>query len=164
MKIIDEKGRLFGKINIIDLCVILAVFVAVGVFFLRGDSASKIEKTSANTVYTVDVKAVREATVKALKNAEGQSVFLDKTGEMMGTITKVSGKTAEGYIISKDGEFVKTPYPDKFDVRVTISSNGYQNAKGVYTESGKQILIGEKITFVVSQVQTSGEITDLEVK
>ena len=32
---IDEKGRLFGKINLIDLLVILVVVVVVGVLAVR---------------------------------------------------------------------------------------------------------------------------------
>lgn len=35
MRIIDEKGRLFGKLNIIDLLVILLVIAAAVLFFLR---------------------------------------------------------------------------------------------------------------------------------
>ena len=42
---IDEKGRLFGKLNIVDLLVILVVLVAVvvlGVKFLGKDGAASI--------------------------------------------------------------------------------------------------------------------------
>ena len=34
MKLIDEKGRLFGKINIVDLLVILVIIVAAVVLGL----------------------------------------------------------------------------------------------------------------------------------
>ena len=33
--IIDNKGRLFGKINIVDICVILIVVLAVGLTYFK---------------------------------------------------------------------------------------------------------------------------------
>ena len=52
MKLFDEKGKLFGKINIIDLLVILVVIVAlivVGVKVLGGNKADSLPPSSANS-------------------------------------------------------------------------------------------------------------------
>ena len=48
MKIIDEKGRLFGKINLIDLLVlvlVVAVVLAVGWKLVGKKAAASIKKT-----------------------------------------------------------------------------------------------------------------------
>ena len=56
MKLIDEKGRLFGKINLIDLLVVLlivAVLAAV-VWKLGGSrAAAAVAGTEKKAVYTV---------------------------------------------------------------------------------------------------------------
>ena len=56
---IDEKGRLFGKLNIVDLLVILVVLVAVvvlGVKFLGKDGGGGINPGKTQVTYTVLVK------------------------------------------------------------------------------------------------------------
>ena len=52
---IDEKGRLFGKLNIVDLLVILVVLVAVvvlGVKFLGKDGGGGINPGKTQVTYT----------------------------------------------------------------------------------------------------------------
>lgn len=166
MKLIDEKGRLFGKINVVDLCVVLAVIVAIGVFFVKGNP-DKVNTSNANSTvtYTVEIKAIREMSVNALKaNADKSITENTEEKKNLGVISDISVKTATGYIASKKGELVKSEYPDKYDVTLTIETTGLENEKGVYTESGKQLLIGEYISFIAEDVQTSGEITAIGVK
>ena len=60
---IDEKGRLFGKLNIVDLLVILVVLVAVvvlGVKFLGKDGGGGINPGKTQVTYTVLVKGVEQ--------------------------------------------------------------------------------------------------------
>ena len=61
MKLIDEKGRLFGKINLIDLLVVLlivAVLAAV-VWKLGGSrAAAAVAGTEKKAVYTVEFEDV----------------------------------------------------------------------------------------------------------
>lgn len=59
MKVIDEKGKLFGKLNIIDLLVIVFIIAAVavvGMKFLGGGDDSGASATTKLT-YTVRVTA-----------------------------------------------------------------------------------------------------------
>lgn len=58
MKVFDEKGRLFGKLNIIDLLVIIFIIAAiavVGVKFLGGGDSAGASTT--RLTYTVHVTA-----------------------------------------------------------------------------------------------------------
>ena len=58
--IIDNKGKLFGKINIIDLAVILLVIVAAAGICLRFvfDAAENV-RNSVIFSYTVEVEGIR---------------------------------------------------------------------------------------------------------
>ena len=56
MKLVDEKGKLFGILNIIDLLVILLLIVAVALIgwkVLKKDGASNANRTILT--YTVEV-------------------------------------------------------------------------------------------------------------
>ena len=59
---IDEKGRLFGKINIVDLIVILVIVIAavvVGMKFLGGSGNSVINPAKTHVTYQVLVEGVQ---------------------------------------------------------------------------------------------------------
>ena len=67
---IDDKGRIFGKLNIIDLLVILLV-VLVGVFLVfkligRKDDDGAV---SSQITYTVKVEGVEPACYEAIKDS-----------------------------------------------------------------------------------------------
>lgn len=104
MKIIDEKGKLFGKINIIDLLIIVlivAALVVVGVKVLGGDKADNTPTdpdtsettpspdllTSAKLTYTVRVTAQREEVAEQLAQfvnpAEGKKDQLSHSGKLV---------------------------------------------------------------------------------
>ena len=68
---IDEKGRLFGKLNIVDLLVILVVLVAVvvlGVKFLGKDGGGGINPGKTQVTYTVLVKGVEQESTTISRN------------------------------------------------------------------------------------------------
>lgn len=69
MKVVDEKGKLFGKLNIIDLLVILLLLVAVvlvGWKVLKKDGAIGAQHTVLT--YTVEVKGVAESVYEGIKD------------------------------------------------------------------------------------------------
>lgn len=65
MAILDSKGRLFGKLNILDLgAVLIMLMVAAGIFLFPGSSGSSIAQVGA-TFSTVEVDCmVRGLTVR----------------------------------------------------------------------------------------------------
>ena len=59
---IDEKGRLFGKINIVDLLVILVIVIAaavLGVKFLGPNSTVAVNPKTTQVTYKVLVESVQ---------------------------------------------------------------------------------------------------------
>lgn len=117
MKIINEKGKLFGKINIIDFLLILFVIVVAvfAVVKLSGGMGSSAEP--ATVIYTVRVEEVDPATYEVVKE------FVDKeTGKKDQLLTGTS--LASGYVV----DCVATPhvtYVETDDGRVVpVESSG----------------------------------------
>ena len=76
MKIINEKGKLFGKVNIIDLIILVAVIAAalvVGINFLRGNTAAPADLLTME-FYSEEVSDFVADKVKV--GADGGSVTL----------------------------------------------------------------------------------------
>ena len=132
MKIVDEKGKLFGKINLIDLIVIVilvAALIFLAVRFLLPSKGRSIGSTT-KVVYTVQVQAVDNVvyldTVHHLE-ANGGRDQLMANGEMVdGYVTGVSATPHVSYNPTDSGAIVRAEenYPGgRWDLVFTVEAN-----------------------------------------
>jgi len=100
-RIIDERGRIFGKVNVVDILVFL-VIVAVIVFAITRLTGTSAQTVPVTVEYTME--QVREATVVAVGNAakKGDRVK-DDSGTFLGEIAEIRvTPTEEEYFTSED--------------------------------------------------------------
>ena len=126
-KIVDEKGRLFGKINVIDLIVlvlIVAVAAVVALKFLGKDAGIPGDNSTTQIEYTVKVPLVQESVYEAVKaqvEAEGERAQLMADGSMLDAY--VLDVSSEPYLIpveKEDGTVVASAQPGYVSVNFTI--------------------------------------------
>lgn len=94
MKVVDEKGKLFGKLNIIDLLVILLLIAAVALVgwkVLRRDGASNASRTILT--YTVLVENVDPEVYEGI-----QQYVLGESG--IGDQLMADGSMVDAYVTS----------------------------------------------------------------
>ncbi|MBR5586754.1 MAG: DUF4330 domain-containing protein, partial [Clostridia bacterium] len=106
---VDEKGRLFSKISIIDLVIVLLMVVAiafVGVKILGlNDKIGAINVKTETYQITFKVNNVRQATVDALEKSVGEEVT-DVWAASLGKLTKINSVTpVMTNIANDDGSF-----------------------------------------------------------
>ncbi len=119
--IVDEKGKLFGKINLLDLLlilIILAAFTAAGIYFLGGGTL-KAEKT-VPIVYTVEIKNKDLEYFDHL--VAGEQVISGITKEKMGKIKAVTVTEAQN-ITQADDALILSTTEGKHDGRVQIEAD-----------------------------------------
>ena len=119
----DEKGRLFGKINIVDLLVILVIIVAAVVKFLGGNNNAINPKTYKVT-YTVLVENVEPEVYENIQ--EHIPSTLMASGELLnGQVTGVTAVEHEQRArLSDTGNALVLPIGDgKLDLTFTIECN-----------------------------------------
>jgi len=125
MRIIDEKGRIFGRLNIIDLVVIVLVIAIVAVLGMKliNRGSSGVTSTTKLT-YTVKVTAVEPEVYKSvLENIPGQ---LMASGDMLsGTVVAVESSPAiNGASLNTSGGALDiTLREDLLDLVFTIEAN-----------------------------------------
>jgi len=93
MKVIDEKGRLFGRLNIVDLLVlviIIAAAVVLGMKFLGGSRGG--EDGPVSLVYTARVMEVTQESYDSVRQ------YVDKAAGKKDQL-QASGKLLDGYIV-----------------------------------------------------------------
>lgn len=140
-KLIDEKGRLFERVNIIDLIVlalILVVVVIVGMKLMGRSQGFPSEGTSSELNYTVMVSRVPQKVYDAVV-AEvakgGDSATLMANGAMLAgsLVSDVSAVPHKEAVQCADGSIVLTEEPGNLDVTFHIRaviSNSITQAVG----------------------------------
>jgi hypothetical protein len=128
--LLDEKGRLFGKISIIDIGVLLLIIALLGgayyKFFVvdKDNNAAKFDTLE----YKILVRAVRQYTVDAIE--VGADIYHVKTDSPMGKIVNKEVLPATEQLTKADGTMVIAEKPGRFNVLVTIQVPGVETAYG----------------------------------
>ena len=173
--IIDNKGKLFGKISIVDICILLVVIIGIGgaVFALSmRDSSkladnSKLALNSASPVksakVTFELKGVRSITKDSLIEGDGVYATTDDN-EYIGEIKHIDSKPSMQNITKQDGTIQVVEIPERLDVTVEVEVKGKTTDSGFYTESGVQLLYGKEMEIKTSTVKTTPIIKGIEIK
>lgn len=125
MKIINEKGKLFGLVNIVDLVVliaIIAVFAGVGVKIF----APAVKDIASPNVQMTTLLHVRGATPSLVAELERN----DQTGKQLVSGNEFVDATIESIeigdyvqqVITADGRIVDALDPSKKDIYLVIQS------------------------------------------
>ncbi len=125
MKIINEKGKLFGIINVVDLVVLLAVICVLGaiVWQLLG---SKVNDAVSDQVEMTMVVAIAGAHPDLVAEVERQDLVGKKivTGNQY-LDAYISNVWTDDYVIqaiTDDGQVLDAVDPTKKDIMVEIKS------------------------------------------
>ena len=121
-KLIDDKGRLFGKISVIDVFVALVVIaLAVAVFakFKLKDNPFTTSNT-VNVTYTIKINGIRMSNAKLMQ--PGDKLYTQDVGNYLGTITDV--KIEDAYAVEPiiDGTYAKGRVYERYDVTLTLET------------------------------------------
>lgn len=162
MKLVNKDGKLFGKINIIDILVVLlivaaAVFAVVKMTDFGGSESMPVAK------YEFKMEKVRMQTVEAWsENAMGIIDAENKT--QMGDIVNISYEPARELVQKSDGSYCISEHSDRYDVTLTLQANVKETEKGYYTLDNTYIAPGKTMGLSNGYAQTFGEIISLEIK
>lgn len=170
--LLDKKGKLFGKVSIVDLLVILVVLaMALGAFLTYQKIADKavltenkglIQTPAADTLeVTMRIEEVRQMTVDAL--VAGDEVFFTDTGKFFGTITDVSVEPAVRLIYDTKGTPVNAQVPDKFDAIIKLRVPGSRLEHGYYTQDNIRLVFDSDIPIKTPAVETTPTIENITV-
>lgn len=119
--LIDEKGKLFGKINLLDLVIVLLiVLVLAGAAYLYASGGIGAKGETLPLRYTVEVTNKDEAYFAHI--IEGEKVIDGVTKAPMGKIAALSTKPAT-ISAQADDKMVTTTIPGKLDGYIEIEAD-----------------------------------------
>ncbi len=117
MKVWDEKGRLFGKINLFDLLVILAVLLVVAGLLYRSVSNQRLSQAASDTtewIATVKFAAVEPGIADAMRMDD--RIFFDADGYVNAKVGEVWEKPAQITVQTSDDQLALVADPYLMDV------------------------------------------------
>ena len=117
---IDENGRLFGKVNIIDLGIVaIVLFMVVGVFFqfrVLVPAATVAEDVPIR--YTLEITGVRDWTIGNLR--EGDTLFLNN--EDVGRIVSIRYAPQQVLVVTGEGELWWGEVPERYVIFLEVEA------------------------------------------
>lgn len=158
---INKEGKLFGKISIIDIVVVLAIVVlAFGLYVRFGGGDEAMVSTQKQQIeYTLLVKNVRIGTVEALQQLG--PITNATTKEYTGDITNVTFDDAVDTRELTNGTIAETSLPERYTATVKVCVDGKVNNSGYYTSTNQPINVGSTLYFTSKFANTSGVIIDV---
>lgn len=159
--IMDSKGKLFGKVSIVDIITVIIILgVIAGVYLKFFGKSSEVLAQDCTYYYTIKAEAVRESNVDAMKKSVGKTFSLndDKIDSDMGVLTEVKSETAKEILTKTDGTDVYAEKPDKFDVYLTFKIEGKATDEAYYTPQLREISVGSIDSIKSKYCEFSGYI------
>ncbi len=162
---INKEGKLFGKISIIDIVVILAIVVAAfGIYTRFFVGNERVETASSHIEYKMKIQEVRIGSVEALLNYQSP-IYDSTTKEYLGDIVGVEYTDAKKGVETVNGKMRESVIPDRYDVVVTVRVDGKINDSGYYTATNQSIAAGSTFIFTSKAAKTTGRVTEVyEIK
>ncbi len=137
MKLLDENGRIGGKVNIADLIVVVLLILAVAVIGVRVSTLGRTgEGVELNTnQYVVKVDQVRQYTVDSFR--EGDELYNKEDGTHIGTVKAIESVPAADVHDDGTGQIAEYSVQDRFDLYLTVetaaeTSDGRTFVNGVF--------------------------------
>jgi hypothetical protein len=142
-RFLDERGRIFGKVNVVDILVLL-VIIAVVVFAVVRFTGASSQSVPLKVTYTVE--AVRQATVDAIQETvEVNGTVRDEGGTVLGKVVRVDVRPTQAEYMTPEGEVEAFDSPIFNDVDIVVRGDGSKSGETARIGS-VPMLVGRKVT------------------
>lgn len=160
MKIINEKGKLFGLINIVDLLVLLAAIAVIGGIGWKL-FAPAVKEAASPEVTMITTMRVRGATPFLVKEFERN----DQTGKSLvagnayvpATVESISVTDYVQQVTTADGRIVDALDPSKKDIMLVVKSKVTKDTPTPKIGT-QEVRAGRTFTFKTNDIETIANI------
>ncbi|MGI6776488.1 MAG: DUF4330 domain-containing protein [Acetivibrionales bacterium] len=162
--IVNKKGRLFGKVNVIDLfvmLVIIAVIAGVGYTYINRNKEASFSRNLEDIQVEFYQEEVNDFTAKSIKI--GDPVRESVQNASFGRVTDIKIEEAVSWIKTGDGKNISAPKPGYSSVYITMEAKGIIGSNGV-TIDNSVYRIGQTMVLYVGNSAFWGRISDITKK
>ena len=142
---IDQNGRLFGKVSVLDIAVVLLFSAMVAGFVMRGGTATAAQIIGANQEFEVVlyVERVRMYSVDAVNIGD---LFFEQHAALLGEVVDFWDVTSDDIIRRDDGTFVIMESEYRRNLFIRLRAQGYiSDANGFFIGGNNHVAPGQHI-------------------
>lgn len=162
-KLMDENGRLFGLVSVIDVAVIAVVAVLAFALYTK-DTAMPIASAAdpMQTIrYEVTITNMPEGRLESLRPED--NIYDRETGNHMGVIKDIRSEDCVISMLKADGTYVMAPIDTRYNVTLTVEAQARVDERGHYYVNRSNIIgVGWSMDFFTKTSLFGGTITEME--
>lgn len=155
---ISKDGKVFGKINIVDLIIIIVLVFSVGLFAYTKIAEDANSASSTPLIFEFYTDELPEYVVPHVK--VGSKLFDNDTNLELGEVTGVKSGPAVVYNVNEAGETVTSEKEGYKSIRITGKVKGALGDFGVEI-SGHKYGVGHSMTLRVGTAKIYLKISDI---
>jgi hypothetical protein len=165
---IDNKGKLFGKINVIDLLVILIVIAAIAGLapkFIKSGTSNPIFSKAETITVGILIEEGPDFSINDIK--KGDFVKDPVRNSSIGKVVDIKTAPSIYYQPNDKGEYVKTTKQGYLSATITVEATGLysdRTAQGGVTIDNVDQYLGRLQEFRVGNSALFGRISSLVKK
>ena len=164
MKIINEKGKLFGLINLADLIIVIVVVLLVGaiIWQLAGD---KVQDTVAKRVEVQAELVVEDVTPELIEEVYRQELIdqnlVSGSAYLPAKVIDIWVEDREEMIITDDGEIIKIDNPYNQDIHFMITTTVADSAS--FKIGTQEVKIGSTVILKTQTFESEAQVVAIDV-
>jgi hypothetical protein len=163
MKIIDNNGRLFGKISIIDVFVILVVAVMAVALYLKTNTMTHTSTAVSNDIieYQILVQGVSPYVEENLR--VGDKLFDEDNGSVgsLGEITAFEILPGTEQVSFRDGTVDVVPTEDTVGILISVRGEGLIQNKSYFLNRVYSLGVNSARNFCTTYVRMTGTVVSI---
>jgi hypothetical protein len=161
MKIIDRQGRLFGKLSVIDLLVLLVVVILAASLYLKRNVMEHTSPT-ASIVYEVKISGIREDMLDNWQVGDEVYDTDNDSGSAIGVITQIRSEPSQSSAALADGTYATYTMEGRQDVYLTLSADGLVSNGRTYVNRTYEINVNSSRSAYTKYANFECIITEIQ--
>ena len=159
--IIEKDGKLFGKVSIIDIgLIILVILIAFGTYWrFYGNGKAKKATENIKISYVVEIRGLKKLFLDGIKVDD--LVGNVETSKQYGRIKSITSEPYKDFIIDNNGEYKEAIVPGQWKIFLTIEAYGAEAGDGFYINEKPLKISNNMEYFKTKYMQFGGFITGI---
>lgn len=159
------KGLKIGKLNILDISIILVVIIFIGIFGVNNLKNENSVAAGTNSVtstfsYNFFVEGLSDTSSGMLQ--VGDEVYDKVANTYIGKIKELEIVDAKAFVEKENGELIECTVPGKIDVNMMVETEGTIK-NGEYLANGLiRILVGNTKEIKTKYLMCTGTVAGIE--
>ena len=149
---VDNKGRLFGKVSIIDIAIVVVIAAVLVGFLYRqtSDELGRIINPDTPFYVTIQGTGLRHFIIDSVD--VGDVVYRRHSRQALGRVVDINVETAHDLLHRSDGTVVLAPMEGRYDIAITIEAIGSITDVGYFIGGNDHVARGSEVELVSNRV------------